>query len=224
MTYLITQMFICLLIAFLLGLLIGWLLCKICNCRKGKHCDTGATCDAPQSAMAATAAPAAAAASVASAYDDEDDSVMIGLDTNVDLDADGYAIETLEGIGPQTGNLFRGYGVSSVGDYLRKLHTAPAREQAAKDLNILVKPLHDWASMSDLLRVEGIDHQYAELTYAAGIQTVNDLANSDASQLAGEMDRVNNAGKQHIAPTVPSADEVASWVALAKNMSPVVSV
>ncbi len=225
MTYLIIQMFICLLIAFLLGLLIGWLLCKIFCCRKDKHCDTGATCDAPQSAMSSTAAPAAAAASMASSsYDDEDDTVMIGLDTNVDLDADGYAIETLEGIGPQTGNLFRGYGVSSVGDYLRKLHAAPAREQAAKDLNILVKPLHDWASMSDLLRVEGIDHQYAELTYAAGIQTVNDLANSDASQLVNEMDRVNNSGKQHIAPTVPSADDVAGWIALAKNMSPVVSV
>jgi len=50
------------------------------------------------------------------------------------------------------------------------------------------------------------------------------LANSDASQLAGEMDRVNNSGKQHIAPTVPSVDDVAGWIALAKNMSPVVSV
>jgi len=217
MTYLITQILLCLLIAFVLGLLLGWLLCKLC-CGKRKNCNDGA-CDVPTT-TAATAAPAAAAGFVS----DYDDTATIDLGTAVDLDASAYEIETLEGIGPQTGNLFRGYGVATVGDFLRKLHQPMSREEAAKELNILVKPLHDWASMADLLRVEGIDHQYAELTYAAGIQTVGELARSDAQHLAGEMDRVNNAGKQLIAPTSPSAEEVNDWIGRAKNMSPVVSV
>ena len=152
------------------------------------------------------------------------DADVSDLDTDVALDSDAYAIQTLEGVGPKTGDLFRGYGVASVGDYLRKLHSPERREQAADDLGILAKPLHEWASMSDLLRVEGIDHQYAELTSAAGIGTVADLAHSEADALAAKMEEVNKAGKQLIAPTSPSADEVNGWIARARGMKAVVSI
>ncbi len=221
MTYLIMQILFCLLIAFLLGLFIGWLLCKCCKkkCTKDKCCthDHSVEYEDDEEDVTIAGAPLGFVS-------DYDDTATINLDTDVDLDTSIYNIETLEGIGPQTGDLFRGYGVATVGDYLRKLHKPSSREDAAKELNILVKPLHDWASMSDLLRVEGIDHQYAELTYAAGIKTVNDLANSDASQLTADMERVNSAGKQLIAPLTPTVAEVNDWIARANNMSPVVSV
>lgn len=222
MTYLITQILLCLLIAFLLGLLLGYLFGKMgsrkTNCDKPHHEDD----------MAVPAASLASAGDVqgfVSGYDDEDDgTATMALDTNVDLDGEAYLIETLEGIGPQTGNLFRGYGIASVGDFLRKLHKPSVREQAARDLNILVKPVHDWASMADLLRVEGIDHQYAELAYATGVATVGQLASCNADELVAEMDAVNNAGKQTIAPTVPDAGEVQDWIARARGMSPVITV
>ena len=213
MIYLIMQILLCLLIAFLLGLLVGWLLCKLCCKSKIEtHYETDHDVDtAPKGFV--------------SNYDaDVDNNATINLDTNVDLDTDGYAIETLEGIGPQTGTLFRNYGVATVGDYLRKLYKPAQREEAAKELNILVKPLHDWASMSDLLRVEGIDHQYAELVYATGVNTVAELGRFDANKLLGDMERVNSAGKQLIAPTLPTLNEVESWISKAGNMSPVVSV
>ena len=146
------------------------------------------------------------------------------LDSDVDLDGDEYKIETLEGIGPKTGNLLRGYDVVSVGDYLRKLHSPLRRERAADDLGILVKPLHEWASMSDLLRVSGIDHQDAELLFVSDILTVADLAEQSADDLVAEMERVNNAGKQLISPVVPLEDDVRSWIASARGMNAVVSV
>jgi len=180
MSYLIMQMLICLLIAFILGLILGWLLCKLFGCGR-KSCDTKVSPVVP---------------------------AVVDLDTSVNLDGDGYAIETLEGIGPQTGDSFRGYGVATVGDYLRKLNQPQAREEAAEALGMSrVKMLHDWASMADLLRVDGVDHQYSELAWAAGVHTVGDLANADASALVAQMETVNNAGKQLIAPTVPSVSE-----------------
>ncbi len=210
MAYLITQILLCLLISFLLGLLLGYLLCKMCCGGKSKK---------EKKDVANTAT------SFSSPYvDDAEDAATINLDTNVNLDADGYDIETLEGVGPQTGGLFREYGISTVGDLLRKLHTPSSRELAAKDLNILVKPIHDWASMSDLLRVEGIDHQYAELAYTTGISTISQLAKANADDLVAEMETVNNAGKETIAPTVPTVDEVNDWISNAKNMSPVVTI
>ena len=218
MTYLITQILLCLSIAFILGFLLGWLFSKICSGSDNKNQEEGAD---HVSAVTSSSDSAVVSEGLVADYDD---TATIELDTAVDLDAASYDIETMEGIGPQTGNLFRGYGVATVGDFLRKLHQPLSREQAAKDLNILVKPIHDWASMADLLRVEGIDHQYAELVYATGIQTVGELARSESSHLVEEMERANNAGKQLISPTVPSTEEVDGWIARAKNMSPVVSV
>lgn len=217
MAYLITQILLCLLIAFLLGMLLGYLLCKMCGCAKQSSVAT----DDVDSDLEEDVDPAEYGAAY---IDDLEETTTIDLDTNVDLDSDAYHIETLEGIGPQTGELLRGYGVATIGDFLRKLHTPASREDAAKELNILVKPLHDWASMADLLRVEGITHQYAELAYMVGITTVSQLANSNADELVVEMEAVNNAGKQLIAPNVPSADEVLDWIARARGMSPVVSV
>jgi len=199
MTYLITQMLICLLIAFLLGLFLGWLLGKMC-CKKG-------TCG-----KVAAVAPSV------------DLSPLTNLDTSVDLDGSGYDIETLEGIGPQTGKLFRGYDVPSVGAYLRKLHAPALRDKAASDLGIKIEPIHEWASMSDLLRVDGLDHQHSELAFRSGISTVGELANSDSSTLTAKMAQVNKAGKQLIAPTVPTVEQVSAWISQARGMKAVVTV
>jgi len=224
MTYLISQIFLSLVVAFLLGLLLGYLLCKFFACKGSRQENAKAV-----KASGVVNADEVSVDDIADELtddlpDDAEEMVSIDLDTNVDLESDEYLIETLEGIGPQTGNLFREYGVHTVGDFLRKLHKPSSRKQAADDLNILVKPLHDWASMADLLRVEGIDHQWAELTYATGVETVGQLANSNADDLADEMETVNNAGKQHIAPTLPTAEQVGEWIAKAKKMSPVITV
>ena len=234
MTYLILQMAACLLIAFLLGVLIGWLLCKLCTgkCKK-QHCDSHGdlnqeTQNKIESSSAGVSSAAAASSAVAADthgfISDDNDDTVIHLDTTIDLDGDGYGIQTLEGIGPKTADLFQGYGIKTVGDYLRKLHNPAAREQAAKDLDILVEPLHNWACMSDLLRIEGIDHQWAELAVAADVKTTFDLSHCDAHALAQKMESVNNAGAQLIAPTTPSAEQVQNWVERAKNIATVVTV
>ena len=211
MTYLILQMLFCLLIAFLLGALVGWLLCKLCCCTgKSKQ----ACCDKNDSNIIGAAA-------ITPLVSDND--TVIDLDTAVDLDGDGYGIETLEGIGPQTGDLFRGYGVATVGDFLRKLHNPVSREQAAKDLNIMVDPINKWASMADLLRIDGVDHQFSELLTAANIRTIFDLSKSDPQNLAAHLEEVNNAGKQLIAPTSPSAEQTQDWVSKARNIADVVT-
>lgn len=220
MTYLIVQILTGLFIAFILGLILGMLLHKIiggCKCKK-QCCNEDDT--TPKNKVEKNLS---SSVGIVQPLEDGDD-VVISLDTDIDLDGDAYGIETLEGVGPQTGDLFRGYGVASVGDYLRKLHNVAQRKQAALDLNILIKPLNDWASMCDLLRVEGIDHQFAELMLAAGVETVGHLANSDASTLMSRMEEVNSAGKQLIAPELPTHDQVADWVARAQGMAQVISV
>ena len=209
MTYLITEILLCLLAAFVFGFIMGALFFGTRGKNKRNKNKHDTTMSSPS-------------------FDDEDDDELpdddIDIDTLVNLESDAYRIETLEGIGPQTGKLFRGYGVETVGDYLRTLNRPEKREAAAKALDIRVQPIHDWASMADLLRVEGIDHQYAELTYASGIRTVGELAHADPADLLARMETANNAGKQQIAPNAPDLGDIENWIARAKTMKSVVHV
>lgn len=211
MTYLITEIWIALIVAFLLGMLLGFLLCKIC-CGKNKSVKKASKDDSKEDDYAALAAMV-----------EETEDAVIDLDSSVDLEVEAYNVQTMEGIGPSTGDLFRGYGVATVGDYLRKLHSPHQREQASKDLNILRKPLDNWASMADFLRVDSVDHQFAELLQASGLATIKELANSESEHLATHMDAVNKSGKQLIAPTSPSSDQVENWIAQARGMAQVVT-
>lgn len=235
MTYLILQMLVCLAIAFLLGAVIGFMIGKMGSGRcKKKSCDSKSSKSAD--------APLASAPVLEDDIDFDMDDLSdvsemsspaikqegpsfntVNLGTSIDLDGQGYSIETLEGIGPQTGDLLRGYGVASIGDYLRKLNKPDQREQAAKQLEILEPSLHKWAAMADLLRVEGIDHQFAELLVAGDIRCVRDLGECDVDALAAKLYDLNNAGAQLIAPVSPPAEQIATWVDSARMMPVVVT-
>lgn len=217
MTYLLTEIYTALGVAFLLGMFLGFLLCKI-SCGKGNKKTKEKTSKSKKDILEEVQEY------MESEDDfDEEEGAVIHLDTNVDLDAPEYHIQTLEGIGPSTGDLFRGYGVATVGDYLRKLHAPHQREQASKDLNILRKPLDNWASMADFLRVEDVDHQFAELLQASGVVAIKDLASRDAGELTAHMEEVNKSGKQLIAPTHPNVDQVRAWIGQARGMAQVVT-
>ena len=214
MLYLITQMWVCLLAAFLLGLIVSWLCCRKC---KKTECHEKKTLNNDNASVAGVA-PLANNTSAAAEH-----VAVTNLDTLVDLDGADFEIETLEGIGPKTGQLFRGVGIATVGDLLRKAHSQSLRDDLANQLEIKVEPLNDWAGMSDLLRIKGMDHQASELAYATGVYTVETLANWDAGNFVDAMNAKNNAGPQLIAPTVAGLEQVTDWIAQAKNMSSVVT-
>lgn len=225
MTYLIVQMWLCLIVAFFLGALFGFSLCRMfcknkVGIRAGESMGTLLD-DAPFDDIPDMPAGLVVQEPV---FDPADLIFIENLDTDVDLDSKEYSIQTLEGIGPRTGDLFRSIGVATVGDYIRRLHSPALRHEAAKNLSIKIEPLHEWASMSDLLRINGIDHQFSELMHASGILTVTHLANSDATSLAMKMDTVNNAGPQLISPSVPTTDQLEEWIKRAKTMAPTISV
>lgn len=252
MIYLMTQITGILLVVFALGMLVGFFACKICKCStKNKQPsepdfkirdtlddsllagdileDDDLDLDVPYEIPTDTTSHSVTGPSDPDIASFEEENIDVSgipditdLDTPIDLDSDLYGIQTLEGIGPRTGDLFRGIGIATVGDYLRKLHHPAIREKTAKQLSIKAEPLHEWASMSDLLRITGIDHQYAELTYASGINTVGELAASEAGKLRTTMEDVNNAGPQLISPKVPTEEEVDGWIKLAQGMKPVI--
>ncbi len=78
-----------------------------------------------------------------------------------------------------------------------------------------------WVNMADLMRIKGVGPEYAELLEAAGVDTVKELRNRNAANLASSMEEINSTKK--LTRNVPAASVVSGWVDQAKSMDPKVT-
>ena len=125
-------------------------------------------------------------------------------------------IEEIEGIGPVLGEKFRDAGITSTEKLLEAAKTPDQRAQLAETTGISEKQILKFANMADLFRIHGVGQEYAELLEAAGVDTVPELAQRNAANLAQKMEEVNEA-KQFTRRT-PVPAEVEKWVAEAKTL------
>ena len=130
-------------------------------------------------------------------------------------------IESIEGIGSKTGAALRKVGVSTVEKLLDAGCTKAGRKNLAETTGINESQLLQCVNMADLFRINGVASQFAELLVAAGVDTVKELRNRNAENLASKVAEVNAAKK--LARVTPSTRVVTKWVAQAKELSPKVS-
>ena len=127
-----------------------------------------------------------------------------------------YKIDDLEGVGKVYAEKLRGAGIKDTDGLLAACKTAKQRADLAARTGISSKRLGKWANMVDLYRISGIGSEYAELLEAAGVDTVPELAQRNAANLAAAMAKTNEAKK--LSRRAPSEAEVAKWVAQAKQL------
>jgi predicted flap endonuclease-1-like 5' DNA nuclease len=130
-------------------------------------------------------------------------------------------IEEIEGIGPSNGAALRDAGISTVEKLLEAGCTKKGRADISGKTKISESRILKWVNHADLFRVSGVASQYAELLEGAGVDTVKELRNRNAENLAEKMSEVNAAKKLVRRP--PSAKVVADWVAQAKKLAPKVT-
>ena len=71
------------------------------------------------------------------------------------------------------------------------------------------------------MRINGVGGQYAELLEEAGVDTVKELRNRNAENLATALAAANE--KRKLTGNIPSASMVAKWIEQAKEMEPKVT-
>jgi predicted flap endonuclease-1-like 5' DNA nuclease len=130
-------------------------------------------------------------------------------------------ITEIEGIGPSYGDKLAAAGVDTVAELLEKGASAKGREELAAASGISEKMIRDWVNMADLMRINGVGKQFAELLEAAGVDSVPELAQRKPENLAKKMEEVNEA--QNLANRTPSETEVTRWVEEAKTLPRVVT-
>jgi predicted flap endonuclease-1-like 5' DNA nuclease len=131
-----------------------------------------------------------------------------------------YDIETIQGIGPMRGTLFRNMGIKTVDDLLGACTTKREQRRLAKNLGVSHETLLKWIRRGDLLRVRGVGKQYSELLESAGVDSVRDLSTRNPGFLRQTLKAVNREKK--LVKRVPPAKTIRIWVNNAQNLECVV--
>ncbi len=200
MGYLITQIIICLIIAAVIGFIIGWLL-------RGLGCEEqneAAYEGAAGSGGSSTVNKFSAAGAVAGGE-------IVEPVTKAPVIS--HQIEKIEGIGKSIGNFLRSIGIKTTTDLLDKCSTDSGFQQVVKVSEVVEPVVKQWVIRADLMRVPDVDGQYAELMEVTGISSVQDLANADAEELTEKMRTLNQ--REHCIPDsipLPDANQVRHWI------------
>ncbi len=129
-----------------------------------------------------------------------------------------YKIQVIEGIGPAYAKKLEKANIFTTEDLLKNCASAKGRKEVAAKTGIDASVLLKWTNMADLMRISGIAGQFAELLKAAGVDTVKELRNRKAENLAAKMAEVNKSKK--LTRAVPPAKTVAKWIKAAKSLKP----
>ena len=133
----------------------------------------------------------------------------------------GYKIEEIEGIGPAYAEKLAAAEIDTTDKLLALCCDAKGRKSTAEATGVSEKQLLKWANMADLMRISGVGSEYSELLEAAGVDTVKELRNRRADNLAQKMAEVNETKK--LTRAVPAESQVEKWIEQAKSLDPLIT-
>jgi predicted flap endonuclease-1-like 5' DNA nuclease len=169
MEYLIQQIFWLLLIAFVLGAIIGWFVCQQASNRK-----------------------------------------IAALEARLSAGKAGTPVESIEGIGEGFGKRLKTDGIATTEALLELCASDAGVERVCKCVDLDENTVRNWGTMADLMRINGLGGQWAELMWRAGVTSVQDLAQREIGPLRALMREVNDA--EHRVAELPGEKRVAKFL------------
>lgn len=131
-----------------------------------------------------------------------------------------YKIIDVEGIGEVYAKKLQDAGIDNTDELLAKCAKPAGRKALEEETGIAGKLILTWTNHADLMRINGIGPQFAELLEAAGVDTVKELKHRVPANLKAKLDEVNE--QKNLVNRVPAESEVQRMVDQAKELSAVV--
>lgn len=131
------------------------------------------------------------------------------------------SLTKIEGIGAKTAQKLKKCGMRSTDALLKHCATRKNRKAVAAESGLSEKVLLACVNKADLFRIKGVGEEYSDLLEASGVDTVPELAQRSAANLHKKMGEVN--AKKKLVRQLPTASQVAGWVAQAKKLPRVIS-
>lgn len=127
-------------------------------------------------------------------------------------------VDQVAGVDQRAATKLRKAGVKTAQGLSRRAATGRGRTELAKVTGIPARKLQLWVNHSDLLRIQGVGAEYAELLVEAGVDTVRDLRRRNPTALTAKIIGLNGARK--VVQRLPTESMVESWIESAKEVEP----
>ena len=132
-----------------------------------------------------------------------------------------YKIEQIEGIGEVYAEKLGAVGIKTTEDLLEKCANAKGRAAIEEETGISHKLILKWTNHADLMRINGVAGQFAELLEAAGVDTVKEFRHRVAANLQPKMVEINE--QKNLCNRVPAVSELERMIAQAKELEPLIT-
>lgn len=132
-----------------------------------------------------------------------------------------YKIDEIEGIGPAFREKLSVAKIETTDDLLKLCADPRGRKSVSEKTGVSEKHLLEWSNMADMMRIKGVGPQFAELLEASGVDTVKELRNRNAENLATKMEEINK--QKNLANASPAASTIQGWIDQAKSLDPTIS-
>jgi len=130
-------------------------------------------------------------------------------------------VEAVDGVSPVCGGLLRNAGIKTINDLLIAGAKEDCRRRLASDVGVDYSTLVKWVYQADLLRVRGVDPNYAALLESAKVSTVADLSARNPLFLSRALRAVNRERKL-VRGRIATHKTIEGWVNEAKKLKPMV--
>ncbi len=131
------------------------------------------------------------------------------------------SISAIRAMGQRHATKLRKAKVRTTEALLREASTRTGRSSLSGRTGIPTADLVRWAHQADLMRVDGIGPEYADLLAVSGVDTIKALRRRNAANLIATMTQVNS--KKRIVQRLPTVEMVQSWIDDASDLEPIVT-
>jgi len=126
------------------------------------------------------------------------------------------SLEKLKGISEAQIERLQQAGVRGTDTLLKRGSTPDGRKEIAKATRISLSRVTDWVHRADLMRVKGIDDDYARLLARSGVHSIVDLSTRNPMELADEIEIA--AAMERLVKRIPGRAKLGEWIEQARLM------
>ncbi len=130
-------------------------------------------------------------------------------------------IDEVEGIGPAYAAKLQAAGVATTDELLDAGRAPGGRAKLAQSTGISPELVLEWVNHVDLMRLDGVGSEYADLLEAAGVDSPAELAQRNPANLAETIQEVV-AARPSIVRRTPSQSMIEGLIDQAKRLPKIV--
>jgi predicted flap endonuclease-1-like 5' DNA nuclease len=131
------------------------------------------------------------------------------------------SISAIRAIGHRQATKLRKSRVRTTEALLQHASSRRGRAELSERTSIPSADLLRWAHQADLMRINGIGSEYADLLAAAGVDSVKSLRRRNAANLMAMVTQVN--AKRRAVQRLPTVEMVQGWIDEANELEPTVA-